>query len=69
MENIPFKMKKEFILYIGGISLFAFGFIFFVWRIPLASAMGRKPHFLQSNIVQSYKQATVFRWPSIQNDV
>ena len=27
MENIPFKMKKEFILYIGGISLFAFGFI------------------------------------------
>ena len=26
-EYIPFKMKKEFILYIAGISLFAFGFI------------------------------------------
>ena len=26
-EYIPFKMKKEFILYIVGISLFAFGFI------------------------------------------
>ena len=26
-EYIPFKMKKEFILYISGISLFAFGFI------------------------------------------
>ena len=26
-EYIPFKMKKEFILYITGISLFAFGFI------------------------------------------
>ncbi len=26
-EHIPFKMKKEFILYIAGISLFAFGFI------------------------------------------
>lgn len=26
-EYIPFRMKKEFILYIAGISLFAFGFI------------------------------------------
>lgn len=26
-EYIPFRMKKEFILYISGISLFAFGFI------------------------------------------
>ena len=26
-EYIPFKMKREFILYIAGISLFAFGFI------------------------------------------
>lgn len=26
-EYIPFKMKKEFVLYIAGISLFAFGFI------------------------------------------
>lgn len=26
-EYIPFKLKKEFILYIAGISLFAFGFI------------------------------------------
>lgn len=26
-EFVPFKMKKEFILYIAGISLFAFGFI------------------------------------------
>ncbi len=26
-EYVPFKMKKEFILYIAGISLFAFGFI------------------------------------------
>lgn len=26
-EHIPFQMKKEFILYIAGISLFAFGFI------------------------------------------
>lgn len=26
-EYVPFKMKKEFILYITGISLFAFGFI------------------------------------------
>lgn len=26
-EYIPFKMKKEFLFYIGGISLFAFGFI------------------------------------------
>lgn len=26
-QYIPFKMKKEFILYIAGISLFAFGFI------------------------------------------
>ena len=26
-EFIPFKMKKEFVLYIAGISLFAFGFI------------------------------------------
>ena len=26
-EYIPFKMKKEFIIYIAGISLFAFGFI------------------------------------------
>ena len=26
-EYIPFKMKKEFVLYITGISLFAFGFI------------------------------------------
>jgi MFS family permease len=26
-EYIPFKMKKEFIFYIAGISLFAFGFI------------------------------------------
>jgi len=26
-ENVPFKMKKEFVLYISGISLFAFGFI------------------------------------------
>ena len=26
-EYIPFKMKKEFLLYIAGISLFAFGFI------------------------------------------
>lgn len=26
-EYVPFKLKKEFILYIGGISLFAFGFI------------------------------------------
>lgn len=26
-EFVPFKMKKQFILYIGGISLFAFGFI------------------------------------------
>lgn len=26
-EYIPFKMKKQFILYIAGISLFAFGFI------------------------------------------
>ena len=43
--------------------------ILFVRRIPLALAMGRKPHFLQSDIIQSYKQTTVFRWPSIQNDV
>ena len=26
-EYVPFKMKKEFLLYIAGISLFAFGFI------------------------------------------
>ena len=26
-EYVPFKMKKEFVLYIAGISLFAFGFI------------------------------------------
>lgn len=26
-EYVPFKMKKEFILYIAGISLFAFGFL------------------------------------------
>ena len=26
-EYVPFRMKKEFLLYIGGISLFAFGFI------------------------------------------
>ena len=26
-EYVPFKLKKEFILYIAGISLFAFGFI------------------------------------------
>ena len=26
-EYVPFHMKKEFLLYIGGISLFAFGFI------------------------------------------
>ena len=26
-EYVPFHMKKEFILYIAGISLFAFGFI------------------------------------------
>jgi MFS family permease len=26
-EYIPFKMKKEFVMYIAGISLFAFGFI------------------------------------------
>ncbi len=26
-EYVPFKMKKEFIFYIGGISLFAFGFL------------------------------------------
>lgn len=26
-EYIPFRLKKEFILYIAGISLFAFGFI------------------------------------------
>ena len=26
-EYIPFRMKKSFILYIAGISLFAFGFI------------------------------------------
>ena len=26
-EYIPFRMKKEFVLYIAGISLFAFGFI------------------------------------------
>ncbi len=26
-EFVPFKMKKEFVLYIAGISLFAFGFI------------------------------------------
>lgn len=26
-EYVPFRMKKEFILYIAGISLFAFGFI------------------------------------------
>lgn len=26
-EHVPFKMKKEFVLYISGISLFAFGFI------------------------------------------
>ncbi len=26
-EYVPFKMKKEFVLYISGISLFAFGFI------------------------------------------
>lgn len=26
-EYIPFKMKKEFVLYIAGISLFAFGFV------------------------------------------
>lgn len=26
-EYIPFRMRKEFLLYIGGISLFAFGFI------------------------------------------
>ena len=34
--------------------------ILFVRRIPLALAMGRKPHFLQSDIIQSYKQTTVF---------
>lgn len=26
-QSAPFRMKKEFVLYIGGISLFAFGFI------------------------------------------
>ena len=26
-EYVPFKMKKEFVLYLAGISLFAFGFI------------------------------------------
>lgn len=26
-EYIPFRLKKEFVLYIGGISLFAFGFV------------------------------------------
>ena len=26
-EYVPFRLKKEFLLYIGGISLFAFGFI------------------------------------------
>ncbi len=26
-EYVPFKMKKEFVLYIAGISLFAFGFV------------------------------------------
>lgn len=26
-ENVPFKIKKEFIFYIAGISLFAFGFL------------------------------------------
>ena len=26
-EYVPFRMKKEFVLYIAGISLFAFGFI------------------------------------------
>ena len=26
-EYVPFKLKKEFVLYIAGISLFAFGFI------------------------------------------
>lgn len=35
--------------------------ILFVRRIHLALAMGRKPHFLQSDIIQSYKQTTVFR--------
>ena len=37
-EYIPFKLKKEFILYIAGISLFAFGFIDNSGTLPLLYA-------------------------------
>ncbi|MGI6029378.1 MAG: MFS transporter [Candidatus Heteroscillospira sp.] len=38
-EYVPFKLKKEFLFYIGGISLFAFGFIDYSLIIMHVSGM------------------------------
>ena len=48
-EYVPFRMKKEFVLYIAGISLFAFGFIDYSIILMhvsrLYTALPRPPHW------------------------
>ena len=55
-EYVPFKMKKEFVLYIAGISLFAFGFIDYSHRAHARLAHVYAPRLRSCGDVRARQQ-------------